>query len=164
MPEPVRTEIVVLGAGPGGYAAAFHAADRGKKVVLVEMDKRLGGVCLNAGCIPSKALLHAAAVMREAEESKKRGIAFGPPVLELEKLRGWKESVLEKLGQGKGGVPGLVGLGVQGCTKIGKDGRKVRPGFAPRETPPPLPTALKPVPRTRPHIRRTPPPPASPWG
>lgn len=112
MAEPIRTEIVVLGAGPGGTAAAFHAADRGKKVVLVEMDKRLGGVCLNAGCIPSKALLHATQVMREAEESKKRGIAFGPPVLELEKLRGWKESILEKLGQGIAGLAQKRGVEV----------------------------------------------------
>lgn len=104
MPDPVVAELVVLGAGPGGYAAAFYAADRGKKVILVEQEKRLGGVCLNAGCIPSKALLHATELIREAEQSKKRGITFGPPVLELEKLRAWKESVLEKLGQGIAGL------------------------------------------------------------
>ena len=102
--EPIRTEVVVLGAGPGGYAAAFYAADRGKKVILVEQEKRLGGVCLNVGCIPSKALLHATALIRETEASEKRGIAFGPPVLELEKLRAWKESILEKLGQGIHGL------------------------------------------------------------
>ncbi len=110
--EPIRTEVVVLGAGPGGYAAAFYAADRGKKVILVEQDKRLGGVCLNVGCIPSKALLHATALLREAKESEKRGIAFGAPVLELEKLRAWKESVLEKLGQGIRGLAQRRGVEV----------------------------------------------------
>ncbi len=112
MPDPVRVEWVVLGAGPGGYAAAFQAADRGKKVVLVEQEKRLGGVCLNAGCIPSKALLHATEVMREAEESRNRGITFGPPVLELDKLRGWKGSVLEKLGRGVAGLARKRGVEV----------------------------------------------------
>ena len=67
--EPINTELVVLGAGPGGYAAAFYAADRGKKVTLVEQNPRLGGICLNVGCIPSKALLHAAAVLHEARAS-----------------------------------------------------------------------------------------------
>jgi dihydrolipoamide dehydrogenase len=98
--EPITTEILVLGAGPGGYTAAFHAADKGKKVILVEQNPRLGGVCMNFGCIPSKALLHATAVMREAKESFQRGIEFGQPNLDLEKLRGWKESIVEKLGQG----------------------------------------------------------------
>ncbi len=67
--KSIKTEIVVLGAGPGGYAAAFYAADKGKKVIMVEQEKRLGGVCLNRGCIPSKALLHAAKLITEAEES-----------------------------------------------------------------------------------------------
>src|SRR6266550_1333997 len=75
--EPTSTEILVLGAGPGGYTAAFYAADKGKKVTLVEQNPRLGGVCMNVGCIPSKALLHATAVMRESKESSKRGIEFG---------------------------------------------------------------------------------------
>ena len=100
MAEPIRTDLVVLGAGPGGIAAAFYAADRDRNVILVEQDARLGGVCLNVGCIPSKALLHATGFLREAKESGKRGIVFSSPVLELEKLRGWKESILEKLGQG----------------------------------------------------------------
>jgi dihydrolipoamide dehydrogenase len=90
----------VLGAGPGGYTAAFHAADKGKKVTLVEQNPRLGGVCMNVGCIPSKALLHATAVLREGKESKHRGIEFGPSRIDLEKLRNWKESIVEKLGQG----------------------------------------------------------------
>ncbi len=98
--KPIETEILVVGAGPGGYTAAFYAADLGKKVILVEQEKRLGGVCLNRGCIPSKALLHATEMIRDEERSKDRGIAFGPPVIELEKLRGWKESVLERMGGG----------------------------------------------------------------
>lgn len=100
--EPIKTEIVVLGAGPGGYAAAFYAADKGKKVILVEQDKRLGGVCLNRGCIPSKAFLHAAKFITEAKESAQRGITFDPPRLDLEKIRAWKESILNKLAQGIG--------------------------------------------------------------
>ena len=98
--EPTKIEIVVLGAGPGGYAAAFYAADRGKKVALVEQHPRLGGVCLNAGCIPSKALLHATAVLREVKESAARGIDLGAPRITIDKLRAWKESILEKLGGG----------------------------------------------------------------
>jgi dihydrolipoamide dehydrogenase len=98
--EPIKTEIVVLGAGPGGYAAAFYAADRGIQVALVEQNPRLGGVCLNAGCIPSKALLHATAIMREAKVSATRGIELGQPQVDIEKLRAWKESILDKLGQG----------------------------------------------------------------
>jgi len=95
--EPIKTEIVVIGAGPGGYAAAFYAADKGKKVTLIEREKRLGGVCLNRGCIPSKALLHASKVMVEAKESSFRGITFGNPVLDLNKMRAWKDGVIEKL-------------------------------------------------------------------
>jgi dihydrolipoamide dehydrogenase len=102
--EPSKTEIVVLGAGPGGYAAAFYAADRGKKVTLVDQNPRLGGVCLNAGCIPSKALLHATEILREAKDSAARGIEFGLPKIDLDKLRGWKESILDKLGQGIKGL------------------------------------------------------------
>ena len=100
--KKIETDIVVIGAGPGGYAAAFYAADLGKKVILVEQEKRLGGVCLNRGCIPSKALLHATKMVHEAELSSKRGIEFTKPVVRLEKLRAWKESILEKLGQGIG--------------------------------------------------------------
>lgn len=110
--EPITTEIVVLGAGPGGYTAAFYAADKGKKVTLVEQNSRLGGICLNVGCIPSKALLHAAAILREAKESSKRGIDFGPPQLDLDKLRAWKEGILEKLGQGISGLAKQRGIKV----------------------------------------------------
>ncbi len=102
---PLKTEIVVVGAGPGGYAAAFYAADKGKKVILVEREKRLGGVCLNRGCIPSKALLHATKLISEAKESAHRGIEFTSPKIELSKLRAWKESILEKLG---GGIASLA--------------------------------------------------------
>lgn len=98
--DPIHTEIVVVGAGPGGYAAAFYAADLGKKVLLVERDPRLGGVCLNRGCIPSKALLHATHQIAGAEESAHRGITFTQPRVELDKLRAWKESILNKLAAG----------------------------------------------------------------
>src|SRR5947207_2288487 len=114
---PLKTEIVVVGAGHGGYAAAFYAADKGKKVILVEREKRLGGVCLNRGCIPSKALLHATQLIGQASESAHRGISFGQPTLDLQKLRAWKESILQKLGQGisqlaqKRGVDVLYGRG-----------------------------------------------------
>jgi dihydrolipoamide dehydrogenase len=102
--ETLKTDIVVVGAGPGGYAAAFHAADKGMKVVLVERE-RLGGVCLNRGCIPSKALLHATELLSEARESAHRGLSFGEPKVDLEKLRAWKNSILDKL---SGGVAGLA--------------------------------------------------------
>ena len=98
--DPISTEIIVLGAGPGGYTTAFYAADKGKKVTLVEQNPRLGGICLNVGCIPSKALLHATEIMREAREMSHRGIEFGAPKIDLDKMRAWKESILEKLGQG----------------------------------------------------------------
>ena len=98
--EPTNTEILVLGAGPGGYTAAFYAADKGKKVILVEQNRRLGGICLNVGCIPSKALLHATEILGETADSAHRGIEFGEPRIDLDKLRSWKETILEKLGQG----------------------------------------------------------------
>ncbi len=98
--KAIETEIVVLGAGIGGYSAAFYAADKGKKVILVEQDNKLGGVCLHRGCIPSKALLHASKMLHEAELSTARGIEFAPPKIHLDKLRAWKNSVLDKLGQG----------------------------------------------------------------
>ena len=98
--ESINTELVVLGAGPGGYAAAFYAADKGKKVVLVEQERILGGVCLNRGCIPSKALLHATALIAEAQESAQHGITFAKPQVDLAKLRGWKDAILARLSQG----------------------------------------------------------------
>ncbi|MCW5604837.1 MAG: dihydrolipoyl dehydrogenase, partial [Burkholderiales bacterium] len=100
----IHAEVVVLGAGPGGYTAAFRAADLGKKVVLVERYPTLGGVCLNVGCIPSKALLHMARVITEAEEAGHAGISFGKPKVELDKLRAWKDGVLGKLTKGLSGL------------------------------------------------------------
>lgn len=94
------TDLLVIGGGPGGYAAAFYAADRGKSVLLVEEKKRLGGVCLNEGCIPSKALLHATEPIRALSLSKQRGITFGKPRVNLQKFRAWKEQVIENLGSG----------------------------------------------------------------
>ena len=96
----LHAEVLVLGAGPGGYTAAFRAADLGKKVVLVERYPTLGGVCLNVGCIPSKALLHAARVIADAEEMGAFGVEFGAPKTNLDKLRGWKDSVVGKLTKG----------------------------------------------------------------
>ena len=93
----IHAEVVVLGAGPGGYTAAFRAADLGLKTVLIERYATLGGVCLNVGCIPSKALLHVARVITEASEMSAHGVTFGAPKIELDKLRGWKDGVIGKL-------------------------------------------------------------------
>jgi dihydrolipoyl dehydrogenase len=97
-----HAEVLVLGSGPGGYTAAFRAADLGKKVVLVERYPRIGGVCLNVGCIPSKALLHAAKVITDAEEGEHMGLSFGKPKIELEGLRKFKDGVVAKLTGGLG--------------------------------------------------------------
>lgn len=96
----IQAEVVVLGAGPGGYTAAFRAADLGKKVVLIEKYSSLGGVCLNVGCIPSKALLHSAAVINEAVEIEHMGVSFGKPKIDLDKMRAGKEKVVGRLTQG----------------------------------------------------------------
>ncbi len=101
----IHAEVLVLGAGPGGYSAAFRAADLGKKVVLVERWESLGGVCLNVGCIPSKALLHAAKVVEETHEMAEHGIGFGQPSVDIDKLRGWKDGVVKRL---TGGLSGLA--------------------------------------------------------
>ncbi|MFZ1994464.1 MAG: dihydrolipoyl dehydrogenase [Solirubrobacteraceae bacterium] len=98
-------QVVVLGSGPGGYTAAFRAADLGLRTALIERHERLGGVCLNVGCIPSKALLHAARVIAETEEMATHGIAFGKPKVDLPKLLEWKQSVVDKL---TGGIAGLA--------------------------------------------------------
>ena len=95
----------MIGSGPGGYTAAFRAADLGLKTVLIERYETLGGVCLNVGCIPSKALLHAARVIAEAEEMAEHGIKFGKPKIDLDALRAWKESVVGRL---TGGLAGLA--------------------------------------------------------
>ncbi len=93
----IHAEVVVLGAGPGGYTAAFRAADLGKQVVLIERYEKLGGVCLNVGCIPSKALLHVAKVITEADEVAHHGVSFAKPAINIDKIRSWKESVTGKL-------------------------------------------------------------------
>src|SRR5271166_1665467 len=94
--------VAVIGGGPGGYAAAFLAADLGMKVTLIDPEVNPGGVCLYRGCIPSKALLHVAKLLEEAEQAKNWGIEFGEPKVDLNKLRGWKESVVTKLTGGLG--------------------------------------------------------------
>ncbi len=101
----LHAEVVVLGSGPGGYTAAFRAADLGKQVVLIERYESIGGVCLNVGCIPSKALLHTAQVINEAAEFGDIGVAFGKPKIDLDKLRGHKDSVVGKL---TGGLKALA--------------------------------------------------------
>ena len=100
----LQAELVVLGSGPGGYTAAFRAADLGVDVLLIERWPMLGGVCLNVGCIPSKALLHAAKVIDEAESMSQHGIVFGAPEIDLDKLRDWKNSVVGKLTKGLAGL------------------------------------------------------------
>ncbi len=97
-----KSQLVIIGGGPGGYAAAFLAADLGMQVTLVEMEKNPGGVCLYRGCIPSKALLHIAKLITEAEEAKKWGIEFGKPKIDVDKLRTFKENVVNKLTGGLG--------------------------------------------------------------
>lgn len=96
----MKTEVLVLGGGPGGYTAAFRAADLGKQVTLVERYPVLGGVCLNVGCIPSKALLHVAAVLNEANEINPAGISFAEPNIDLEQLRNWKNNISSQLTAG----------------------------------------------------------------
>ena len=100
----LTTDLVVLGGGPGGYTAAFRAADLGKNVVLVERYPVIGGVCLNVGCIPSKALLHTAQILHEAVEFAEHGIVFGKPKVDLDKLRAWKSSVTKTLNDGLAGL------------------------------------------------------------
>src|SRR5688572_22176865 len=96
------TQVVVIGGGPGGYAAAFMAADLGLEVALVDLERNPGGVCLYRGCIPSKALLHVAKLINESREAASWGIEFAEPKIDVDKLRAWKESVVEKLTGGLG--------------------------------------------------------------
>ncbi|MAG76915.1 MAG: dihydrolipoyl dehydrogenase, partial [Colwelliaceae bacterium] len=105
MSNEIKTQVVVLGSGPGGYSAAFRAADLGLDVVLIEKYSNLGGVCLNVGCIPSKALLHVAKVLDDAKDMAAHGVTFGQPEIDLEKIRQWKDKeVVGKLTQGVGGM------------------------------------------------------------
>src|SRR5437763_6282190 len=102
MSESASIDLAVIGAGPGGYAAAYLAADLGMKVTMIDPEVNPGGVCLYRGCIPSKALLHVAKLLEEAEQAKNWGIEFAEPKIDLNKLRGWKESVVKKLTGGLG--------------------------------------------------------------
>jgi dihydrolipoamide dehydrogenase len=139
-PEQPAPEVVVLGSGPGGYTAAFRAADLGKKVVLIERYATLGGVCLNVGCIPSKALLHTAKVITEAEETSHHGVSFGAPKIDLDQLRNWKANdVVGKLTGGlaqmakQRGVTVVQGLGKftspNQIAVTGDDGKVTTVGF-----------------------------------
>ena len=103
-PSDLHFDVVVIGGGPGGYTAAFRCADLGRKVALVERHSRLGGVCLNVGCIPSKALLHVAEVVNDARELAKHGVDFGEPKLDLAKLRSFKEKTVGRLTRGLAGL------------------------------------------------------------
>ncbi len=100
MSEEIKTQVVVLGSGPGGYSAAFRTADLGLDVVLIEARETLGGVCLNIGCIPSKALLHVAKVIDDAKGMAAHGVDFGPPKIDLDQIRIWKDSVVSQLTDG----------------------------------------------------------------
>jgi len=100
----LHSEVLVLGGGPGGYTAAFRAADLGKQVTLIERYPVLGGVCLNVGCIPSKALLHMAQLIHEADEVQSHGLSFGKPEIDIDKIRAWKASVSKSLNDGLAGL------------------------------------------------------------
>jgi dihydrolipoamide dehydrogenase len=100
MSETMETQLAVIGAGPGGYAAAFHAAELGLEVALINAEAKPGGVCLHRGCIPSKALLHVARVLGEAKEAASFGVDFGEPRIDIERLRAWKDRVVDRLAGG----------------------------------------------------------------
>ena len=129
----IKTQVVVLGAGPGGYSAAFRAADLGLEAVIVDARDTLGGVCLNVGCIPSKALLHVAKVIQEAKHLSSHGVTFGEPTFDLDKIRDWKDSVVNQLTKGLSGMSKMRKVKhVQGYGKFtgsntlevdGKDGK-----------------------------------------
>ena len=102
MPDSIETEITVIGAGPGGYPAAFACADHGMKVTLINAEEKPGGVCLHRGCIPSKALLHVAKLIHEAQDSSQWGVTYAAPQIDVAALRGFKNSVVEKLVGGVG--------------------------------------------------------------
>lgn len=135
MSNEIKAQVVVLGGGPGGYSAAFRAADLGKEVVLVDSRDTLGGVCLNVGCIPSKALLHVAKVIDDASEMAAHGVSFGKPEIDLDKIRSWKESVVGQLTNGLSGMAKMRKVkvvngygkftGPNSLTVEGKDGTTV---------------------------------------
>lgn len=118
MSTEIKTQVVVLGAGPAGYSAAFRCADLGLETVIVERYNTLGGVCLNVGCIPSKALLHVAKVIEEAKALAEHGIVFGEPKTDIDKIRTWKEKVITQL---TGGLAGMAkGRKVKVVNGLGK--------------------------------------------
>ena len=119
-----RAKLVVIGGGPGGYAAAFRAADLGVEVTLVDAEAQLGGVCLLRGCIPSKALLHAARVISDAREAARFGVRFAAPEIDLERLRAWKSEVVDRLAQG---VAQLAKRGASACCERGRRSATVAP-------------------------------------
>jgi dihydrolipoamide dehydrogenase len=100
----IKTQLVVLGAGPGGYSAAFRAADLGIEAIIIDARETLGGVCLNVGCIPSKALLHVAKVIDDAKDMAHHGVVFGEPKIDLDKVRAWKDDVVGQLTKGLSGM------------------------------------------------------------
>ena len=104
MSKEIKTQVAVLGSGPAGYAAAFRCADLGLDAVIIERHSTLGGVCLNVGCIPSKALLHLAKVIKDAKAMEEHGVSFGEPEIDIAKVRQWKEQVIGKLTDGLGGM------------------------------------------------------------
>src|SRR5215510_2340305 len=116
-------QVVVIGAGPGGYAAAFYAADLGMQVALVDPEANPGGVCLYRGCIPSKALLHVADVLNEAKHASAFGVTFAPPSIDLGKVRGFKDKVVSQLTGGVGQVAKLRKINYVQGTAAFKDAR-----------------------------------------
>src|SRR5438477_11429467 len=124
-----EVDVAVIGGGPGGYAAAFRCVELGLETVIVDAGKRLGGACLYEGCIPSKALLHVAAVLHEAERAKDFGVDFGAPQISLDPLRKWKtERVVGKLARGLAAVAKAKGVQVVGGRATFEDSRSLRIG------------------------------------
>src|SRR5204863_9568683 len=122
-----EVDVAVVGGGPGGYSAAFRCAELGLETVVVDASRRLGGACLFEGCIPSKALLHVAAVLGEAERAKEFGVDFGEPRISLDPLRKWKsERVIGKLARGLASVAKTKGVEVVGGRGVFEDARTVR--------------------------------------
>ena len=152
MPDVRETPLLVIGGGPGGYPAALHAADHGLKVTLVDEGTKLGGVCLNRGCIPSKALLHTAKIIREAHEMASVGVTFGDPQLDLAKLRDFVQTkVVSKLTSGIGQL--TKGRGVEVVKGRAGRGKPTPPSACATATPPSSPsttntTASTPEPET----------------
>ena len=119
MSDSIQAQVLVIGAGPGGYTAAFRAADLGLEVVLIEKHSTLGGVCLNVGCIPSKALLHSAKVIDEAKSMEKHGVSFGDPSIDIDKIREYKDGVVGQLTKGLSGMAKMRKVKVvQGVAKF----------------------------------------------